>query len=1215
MLRNSLFLLAVILALPAFRAAAQSKPQSAAAAQAAAVPPRITQAIDETQLQRLKGNVHPLARQEFDQGAVNDATPMSRMLLLLKRSPEQDAALQKLMGEQQSKDSPNFHQWLTPQQFGAQFGPADADVQAVTDWLTRQGFHGIKVGSGRTTIEFSGNVSQVRNAFHTEVHHFTVNGEAHMANVGDPQIPAALSPVVAGVVSLHNFRHRPHAHLMGTFRRTKATGEVTPLFTYTSSNGTFFGMGPADFGKIYNVPATINSNPAGQGQTIAIVGRTNINIQDVRDFRSMFGLPVNDPQIILNGPDPGIVSPGEETEADLDVEWSGAVAPNATIKFVVSESTQSVASDGVDLSAVYIVDDNIAPVMSESFGSCEASLTTAGNRFFNSLWQQAAAEGITVVISSGDSGSAGCDPPAGNPNETAASRGIAISGIASTPFNVAVGGTDFDDSVIGYPSLYWNTTNTATTPTPVPASALSYIPEVPWNDSCAAAGSLTGCATVSASGQNIVAAGGGPSSVYSGSLKPSWQTGLGDTSRDIPDVSLFASNGHHRSFYIICQSDQDPAGGTGCNLATSATSPNHDFQGVGGTSASTPPFAAIIALINQKTGQRQGNANPVLYALAAKTGNSCTSNPSAVTNTSCVFYDVAKSNNSVACQGGSLNCSNQTAGQVGIMTTVAGGTTPAFNATAGYDMATGLGSVNVTNLANSWSSITFKSSTTAITNSPTTALAHGAPANFTVTVTATGTPTGSVSLIASPPGFAQQAIGPFALTSGVATISTNELPGGTSYPVVAHYAGDGTFGASDSAAVNVTVNKESSLTKVSLWTFGPTGAVISQNATSAVYGSPYILRVDVTNSSGQQCSATPVPCPTGNVTLTDNNSPLNDFVGPTNTASLNNLGLLEDQPIQLPGGSHSIVATYAGDNSYNGSTSPADTLTISTATTATVLTPGATTVQPNQGITLSVAISSQSNSTLGPTGNVTFKDGTATIGTAQLIPAGATATAGASATAILNTSFATTASHTLTAVYAGDQNYAASTSAGVTVTVGQPTTISATSSATSIASGGSVTLTATVATTSHGAGPTGTVQFRNGTSALSTAVTCTPTAGTSTTTASCTATLTTTLAFLAPPSIPNRVPNMRFHPVVLVAFLLLLLILISLSRIPAAHRRIYECAALLLLAGLVASLAGCGSGYGGGGGGGPHYDSITAVYGGDATYAGSTSPAITITVQ
>src|ERR1700687_4285093 len=406
-LRNSLFLLTLILALPAFGAAAQTKPDSATAAQTAAIPARITQAIDETQLVRLHGNVHPLARPEFDQGAANTATPMSRLLMLLKRSPEQEVALQKLMEEQRSKDSPNFHQWLTPVQFGQQFGPADADVQSVTDWLTRQGFQGIKVGAGRTVIEFSGNVGQVRNAFHTEVHHFMVNGEAHVANVSDPQLPAALSPVIAGVLSLNNFRHTPHAHMLGTFRRTKATGEVRPLFTYTDSNGQFFGLGPADFAKIYNVPASINGSPAGQGQAIAIVGRTNLNIQDVRDFRSMFGLPANDPQVILNGPDPGIVSTGEETEADLDVEWSGAVAPNATIKFVVSESTQSVASDGVDLSAVYIVDNNVAPVMSESFGSCEASLTTTGNQFYNSLWKQAAAEGITVVVSSGDSGSAG----------------------------------------------------------------------------------------------------------------------------------------------------------------------------------------------------------------------------------------------------------------------------------------------------------------------------------------------------------------------------------------------------------------------------------------------------------------------------------------------------------------------------------------------------------------------------------------------------------------------------------------------------------------------------------------------------------------------------------------------------------------------------------------------------------------------------------------
>src|SRR5258708_1076228 len=319
MLRNSLLLLAVILALPALRAAAQSKPQSAAAAQAAAGPPGITQAIDETQLQRLKGNVHPLARQEFDQGAVSDATPMSRMLLLLKRSPEQEVALQKLMDEQQSKDSPNFHQWLTPQQFGAQFGPADADVQAVTDWLTRQGFQGIKVGTARTAIEFSGNAGQVQNAFHTEIHQFNVNGESRQANVSDPQVPAALTPVVAGVLTLHNFPRKSMHHSAGTFTRT-ADGRVVPQFTGTG--GSFYAVGPADFAKIYNIPAALD----GTVQHIAILADSNINPQDVNDFRTLFSLPANPPNIILNGPDPGISgSTGDEGEADLDVQVAGMV--------------------------------------------------------------------------------------------------------------------------------------------------------------------------------------------------------------------------------------------------------------------------------------------------------------------------------------------------------------------------------------------------------------------------------------------------------------------------------------------------------------------------------------------------------------------------------------------------------------------------------------------------------------------------------------------------------------------------------------------------------------------------------------------------------------------------------------------------------------------------------------------------------------------------
>src|SRR5712672_2927972 len=515
------------LAFCCWQAGAQSTAARSGGEQNSRVAARVLDTVDDTNRSMLRGNVHPMARPEFDRGTVADAQPLTRILLLLQRSAEQEAALRQLMEEQQSKNSANYHAWLTPEDFGKKFGPADADVQAVTDWLNSHGFQNIKVAKGKTVVEFSGNVGQVRNAFGTEIRNFNIKGEDHFANVRDPQIPAALAPVVRGVVALHNFRPQPQMHSLGTFQRNAKTGEVKPAFTFTDVNGTFYAMGPADFATIYNIPA----GATGAGQSIAIVGQSNINLQDVTDFRSIFGLPAYAPgqlNVILNGPDPGLVS-GDEGESDLDVEWAGAIAPAATINFVVTQMSITDAIAGVEGSALYIVDNNIAPVLSESYGACESALGSGGNAFYNSLWQQAAAEGITVVVSAGDNGAAGCD----NPN-SAASSGVAVSGLASTPFNVAMGGTDFDDATTQ--TTFWNAANTSTTP-PVLASAKSYIPETTWNDSCAATG-ITGCAGLSstAASVNAVAGRGGPSSVYS---KPSWQTSLSsDSARDIPDVSL-----------------------------------------------------------------------------------------------------------------------------------------------------------------------------------------------------------------------------------------------------------------------------------------------------------------------------------------------------------------------------------------------------------------------------------------------------------------------------------------------------------------------------------------------------------------------------------------------------------------------------------------------------------------------------------------------------
>ena len=396
---------------------------------------------------------------------------------------------------------------------------------------------------------------------------------------------------------------------------------------------------------------------------------------------------------------------------------------------------------GTDLSAIYIMDNNIAPILSESFGSCEASITASSEPFYVDLWQQASAQGITAILSAGDSGSAGCDPDGTSTNQDVANNGIAVSGLASTIYNVALGGTDFQNagSTQNSPSgasTFWNATN-ATNGSFMQTSAKGYIPEWPWNDSCAATattGSLGTCTAAiinpnsEPSAQNfgidVVAGGGGPSSLTGTggaaiNPKPNYQSGINGMPaanfRQLPDISLFSGNGTNASFYVICQ--QDANSGTGSSTSScDLNSPFNDFQGVGGTSAAAPAFAGIMAMVNQKTGQRQGNANFILYQLyknnAAGTICASAANPAST----CIFYDTVLGNNSVACAGGSTNCSNATSGGFGVLVDPTATTKPAYITKTGYDNATGLGSVNVTNLLNAWSSVSFPASTVTITS-------------------------------------------------------------------------------------------------------------------------------------------------------------------------------------------------------------------------------------------------------------------------------------------------------------------------------------------------------------------------------------------------------------------------------------------------------------------------------------------------------------------
>ncbi|HEX8817955.1 MAG TPA: protease pro-enzyme activation domain-containing protein [Terriglobales bacterium] len=366
--------------------------------------PRIVPPVDESHLTVLKGNTHPLARAQFDQGVAPPDLPMQRMLLVLQRSPQQQSALTQLLEDQQNPASSSYHRWLTPDQFGRQFGPADQDIQTVTAWLRGHGFEIGSVTKGRTMIEFSGTAAQVQEAFHTAIHKYVVNGKEHWANASDPQIPVALTPVVAGVHTLHNFLKQPMVQLTGQKITAKLTGGKSPQITL--GNGVH-ALVPSDFATIYNLNPLYNKSApiAGPFVSVGVVGRSDLyrGGEDLYYFDEYFvgaSHAVGPSNIVLNGPNPGNLGGGEEVEATLDLSWAHSVASDTTTQFVLSASTNT--TDGVDLSELYIVDNNLTDVMTESFGRCEAGTTSAEEQGIAMLAEQAAAQGISYVVAAGD---------------------------------------------------------------------------------------------------------------------------------------------------------------------------------------------------------------------------------------------------------------------------------------------------------------------------------------------------------------------------------------------------------------------------------------------------------------------------------------------------------------------------------------------------------------------------------------------------------------------------------------------------------------------------------------------------------------------------------------------------------------------------------------------------------------------------------------------
>jgi hypothetical protein len=949
-----LFLLAAV---PAF--SQQVSPQ------ALITQPLIIQPIDESQLTTLKGNTHPLAQPQFDIGVAAPNLPLQRMLLVLKRSPQQDFALRKLLDDQQDKASPNFHKWLTPDEFGAYFGPSDQDVQLITGWLQSHGFQVNRVTHGRSIIEFSGVESQLESAFHTQIHAYAVNGQQHWANASYPQIPTALAPAVAGVWSLHDFHKKTNIQISPLKLKTKYVAGARPNTTF--SNGAH-ALAPADFATIYNLNPLYNAGITGQGLGIAVVARSDMSGVDLPAFRGVFGLCCGSLQIINDGPDPGDLGGGEEAEATLDASWSGAIAPSATLDFVVSASTNT--TDGVDLSELYIVDNDVAPIMTESFSTCEGVASPAEAQAISALAEQAAAEGITYMVSSGDSGAAECD----DPNSAPATHGQSVNLLASTAFNVAVGGTQFNEH--GNPGLYWGATNNQSNL----GSALKYIPEDVWNESCSVCQS-----------PNLFSSGGGASILVA---NPTWQFGVqgipaATTRRLVPDVSLNAAAGNDP--YLLC-------------LESSCTPDAQgfiSFAAVGGTSASAPSFAGIMALVNQQNGP-QGQANYVLYRLAAvETLAQCdASNTTTPPASTCVFNDVTTGNNSVP-------------GQTG------------FTAGTGYDAVTGLGSVNATNLVNNWANITF-TATTATLGPNSVGTTHGMPVTLTASVapnSGPGIPTGDVSLNTSN----GQNVGFLTLTNGSVSSSVSNLPGGT-YTLTARYSGDKTFAPSPpSSPVNVTVTPENSTTTASIFTIAPNGAPIPFSSGS--FGGFVFFRADVASVSGNGT-------PSRDVWFYDNG---NLIFGATPLNSQGNAGY---PFFSFTGGRHSLTAFYGGDSSFNSSTSAPVTFTITPATTSISVSASPSGGPQGIGVTLTANMASPAFAGApptpfnypSPTGTGTFWNGNTQIGTGQLFAFGQTQN-GVNAVASFTTTSLPNGSNSITAQYGGDTNFLGSSSSPLTVNI------------------------------------------------------------------------------------------------------------------------------------------------------------------------------------
>jgi subtilase family serine protease len=792
-------------------------------AQNSRIAPRITTDVNESSLATLRGNVPRLARAEYDQGETSSATQLPHIRLLLSRSSEQQAALDQYLAQLQDKSSPNYHKWLTPEEFGQLYGPADSDLTTLVAWLQSHGLTLETISKGRTNIAFSGTVSQVEEAFHTSIHSFQTNeGEVgkrqFYSNTTDPRIPTALATVIKGVAHLNTIRPQPHSARTSVRKSNSATSQGPRANLTDTYDGDFLYITPADAATIYNTPNAFNANNTsstsytGAGVKIGIGGAATITASIVGAYRSTFlgdsTVPTLNYCTSSTSCSSTPASPacsGTQTsgcydnaddadEAYLDTELSGAMAPGASIYYYASTDLTT----GIEAAIEGKINGVTPDIFSLSFGECESDMVSDGSlSLINGYWEQAAGEGIAVTVSSGDSGSAGCDGDA--TSTTIAKKGLSVSGYASTLYNIAVGGTDFyglesaftsyvSTSSIGSSSTYYRTVT-------------SYIPESIWNDSITDdTTQISEDAPETGKYASIVAGGGGASKEYS---RPSWQTASKGTfdsgsMRDIPDISLMSGNGYDSATWLVCDDDTNTLAFSNSKgvLNCSSISGGY-FDGFGGTSTAAPAFAGILALVEQKTGDRLGQAAETLYELYNSS------------NKGSIFHDVTVGNNSVPCTEGTLDCVKNTAGYY---------FESGYDTGTGYDLASGMGSVDATKLITYWSTVTGAEATFTLSPTTPTSISPGGTAVSTITVSSTsgyaGTVTLTCALKTSPSGATNlpscsggstTVTLSSSTTSGIATVSVYTTPATSSalvYPKKPGQGrGGGLFGAGGGAVL------------------------------------------------------------------------------------------------------------------------------------------------------------------------------------------------------------------------------------------------------------------------------------------------------------------------------------------------------------------------------------------------------------------------------